>query len=463
MTTSISVEEFHPSAYNIVVPFDDGKCLLMNSLYHAMDMVDSRVADVLADPRRISNSPTKIVDYLTRRGYLTDMTPEAEEDLLVAKSKELDKAGEFRRSAPQYVFTLTHGCNLACSYCFQGSGTERVAHGTMTLQQATECMDIVRNGPKHPDKQSIELFGGEPLLPALRPVVEYLIREGGDLGYRFTATTNGVHLDAFKDLLGPEGIHYLQISLDGPPEIHNRRRIPLNGQPTFHTIWNNIKLALDCGAEVTLRANLDRSNLDRFPELIDFVDAEGYAGHPKLNLRYATVLTIHDMEATGDELSYAEVVEFLEGQINDHPALRHVLSHHDHKGFLDWIKQGFNDQLTRACGAVDSNVYFTPEGRIYTCHGAVGREEWSVGSHDADGLNYDAGERERWTRPIHELPACRKCPYAFICAGGCAVKAKGFKEEDTRSVECEDFPNHFEKLLQREYRVAQTVSLSDGI
>ena len=33
----------------------------------------------------------------------------------------------------------------------------------------------------------------------------------------------------------------MQITLDGPPHIHNQRRIPRNGEPTFERIVSGIE------------------------------------------------------------------------------------------------------------------------------------------------------------------------------------------------------------------------------
>ena len=79
-------------------------------------------------------------------------------------------------------------------------------------QQQLHCKDIA-------------LYGGEPLLKENRDIVEYIVRKGCEKGYKFHALTNGYDLDAFVDLLSPELIYKLQITIDGTRDFHNQKRI----------------------------------------------------------------------------------------------------------------------------------------------------------------------------------------------------------------------------------------------
>ena len=109
----------------------------------------------------------------------------------------------------------------------------------------------------------IGLFGGEPLLAANRPIIEHIMARARDIGTAdFWAVTNGTELAAYRDLLGPDGLAHLQITLDGPAREHDQRRVYADGSGSFDRIAEHITLALEQRARVSIRLNIDRNNLD---------------------------------------------------------------------------------------------------------------------------------------------------------------------------------------------------------
>jgi uncharacterized protein len=56
------------------------------------------------------------VETLRRRGYLTNLSFEEEEEVLKAVAHKLHRQNSQK---PAYLFMPTYDCNLRCSYCFQ--------------------------------------------------------------------------------------------------------------------------------------------------------------------------------------------------------------------------------------------------------------------------------------------------------------------------------------------------------
>src|SRR5688500_15281873 len=82
-----------------------------------------------------------------------------------------------------------------------------------------------------------------------------------------------------------KNVSYVQITLAGPPEVHDRRRLQVNGKPTFRTILENIKAAAS-SLRISLRINVDKTNAHLLGEFLDILEAEGlrdkvspYLGH----------------------------------------------------------------------------------------------------------------------------------------------------------------------------------------
>lgn len=92
--------------------------------------------------------------------------------------------------------------------------------------------------PKTYSCSPISFYGGEPLLETglIREVIDLARREGPRDDYRFIVDTNGTRLDTETvALLVAERID-LQISLDGPAELHDRHRRYRGGGPTHADI-----------------------------------------------------------------------------------------------------------------------------------------------------------------------------------------------------------------------------------
>jgi uncharacterized protein len=123
----------------------------------------------------------------------------------------------------------TYDCNLRCGYCFQDHMRTdgRFAHllRRMTPEMADRLfaamprIEALHGIPADAEPQvEIGFFGGEPLLAANRPLVEHVIRRGLARGKaRFWAISNGTELEAYEDLLSPDLLGSVQVTLDGQP------------------------------------------------------------------------------------------------------------------------------------------------------------------------------------------------------------------------------------------------------
>jgi MoaA/NifB/PqqE/SkfB family radical SAM enzyme len=106
-------------------------------------------------------------------------------------------------------------CNLQCPHCYSTSGPwarQELDPGLLA--------DVVSDGARM-GYQVLSISGGEPFLYS---GLSDVLRRARASGMRTTVTTNGYFLDPryLDPLIGY--VDVLAISLDGPPEIHNRMR-----------------------------------------------------------------------------------------------------------------------------------------------------------------------------------------------------------------------------------------------
>jgi uncharacterized protein len=185
-----------------------------------------------------------------------------------------------RRQSRGLMLTIapTVNCNFGCSYCFQ----EHPAR-SMTPDHDARIRDFVDRQLEEDSSLSVTWFGAEPLM-GFRTILE-LAPYLGDLakqrrcGFSQAIITNGYLLNARRvdQLAGLGRFSYVQITLDGPPQLHDRRRALRDGRPTFGRILDNI-VGAAAKLPVVVRVNVDRSNAHGLEELVDLLAEAGLVG-----------------------------------------------------------------------------------------------------------------------------------------------------------------------------------------
>jgi uncharacterized protein len=238
----------------------------------------------------------------------------AEEDELAVILQRNQAAIEAAQSLDINV-QPTAQCQLDCDYCGQrheshtlaAADQDRLVNRTRKRLEARPCR-VIR----------VSWFGGEPLLGlevmrALAPRMRALAEEFG-CEYRSRISTNGLMLSETlaAELVRDLGIHEFQITLDGPARFHDARRHRKGGGGTFEQIFaNTVALARreDLGAEVLIRCNIDRRNVDGVRDLI-----QAFAGERALDRVAFSFVPVHDWGNDAGRLALPKE-EFAEREI----------------------------------------------------------------------------------------------------------------------------------------------------
>jgi uncharacterized protein len=452
------------SSYTIYVdlPENSEEMLLVHGYTGAFDKVSRRVATYVRSlearrpPRPLygawspepeaedgSIAPSdQTLEVLKRRGYLTELLPEEEEDVFVKFAGDIHERQVHQM--PTYMIMPTYNCNLRCSYCFQDHmrTDARFSHLLKTVQPSvverifTAMIDIeaMHGVPEEAERlRTIGFFGGEPLLEASHSIVRYIVDRALELSpTNFWAVTNGTDLQTYEDLLCPEKISALQITIDGPPEEHDRRRIYADGSGSYARIARNIQMALDRGVNISIRLNLDRSNIVQLPSMMDDFIARGWDRYPQFSVYAAPIRAENertDSKTTFDTWELDQTLADLAAQ-----DLRlELISRPD-----DSIKLGarriFSNPATAMpsfresfCSAHTRMYIFDAFADIYACWEKTGDARVRIGHVEEDGkVALNVAVNHLWkSRTVASNPACRKCRYALHCGGGCAVLALG--------------------------------------
>jgi uncharacterized protein len=483
------------SSYTIQVNLPDNhdEVLLVHGYTGAHDLVSRRVADFLRgrEARRAAKplygewsaepapaapadagADTAIVSdaaiaLLTAQGYLTDLAPDEEETFFSQFATKLHERA--LRQAPSYIFIPTYDCNLRCSYCYQDHMRSDCSFKHLLRTMREPMLDRIfaalpRLEARHgldaalPHRRSFGLFGGEPLLAGNRAIVESIVGRARDMGEAdLWAVTNGTELAAYRSLLGPAGIARLQITLDGPPPQHDARRIYADGSGSYARIAANITMALDLGAGVSVRLNVDRGNLDDLPRVADEIVARGWDRHAGFSAYTSPVRPGNGKTAEASTLSTWELDRALTAMRATHPNLR-VIARPDEgmRGRARRIFDGAGEMLPALrpsfCGAHDRMYIFDPFGDIYSCWERTGDPKVRIGNVTPEGdVELSSDQLAMWRgRTVASNPVCRRCRYALHCGGGCAVLALG-RNGELHSNYCDGFASRFKASVADAY------------
>ena len=180
---------------------------------------------------------------LMEKGYLKTKHPQKMESPYIPKLKYLSE-----NHMQMLTLQVTQQCNFRCSYCPYTLGddyTQR-SHSSkrMSWETAKAAIDFWAERITHSNKVDIGFYGGEPLLewPLIKKCIEYAKMRTEGKEVTFSMTTNATLLTReIAETIVKERMQVL-ISLDGPPEIHDRnRRFHADGRGTFSTIMETLQ------------------------------------------------------------------------------------------------------------------------------------------------------------------------------------------------------------------------------
>jgi len=378
------------------------------------------------------------IELLQKRGYLTSMTRAEEEDFFKRYVEKLYAL--YARRPPSFLLIPTYDCNLRCSYCFQDHMRTDKNFRHLLRCMSSSMVDRIFKAmlkieslhgipPDAESRRDIGLFGGEPLLAENRPVVEYIINKGQERGpVRFWAISNGTQLDAFEDLLGPEGLAAIQITLDGPPRQHDLRRVDAAGGGSWDRIAPNVTMALEHGVKINLRTNVDRGNFEYLTELADEYISRGWVRYPNFASHVSPIRATTENIAPKATFNSLELDRGLREMQDQHPNLKVIglvddsLRNQAHRIFTT---RGLPTFKPSFCAAHTGMYIFDAFGDIYACWEKTGDERLKIGHVEENGdVHFNSEINNMWRkRTVASNNVCLKCRYNLFCGGGCAVLA----------------------------------------
>lgn len=303
------------------------------------------------------------------------------------------------------VWEVTNNCNLRCPHC------------RAYMKNPKQDVEVENNVFREIYANhilSVNLSGGEPLLhPEIVNFVKKLAKKNIDVGI----STNGWLYVPFSKRLKDAGLNFIQISVDGPPDVHDKFRGYVGA---YDRAVISLQTALELGHYVQMNVTLTAYNLPYVLENIKLAEALGVhriffrrvvsAGlsknnsdiFPQKDLYLSTLNTI---------ISYKSKSSLLISV--DDPIVRVMQN-------IDLQKQ------TLSCSAGITSLGIDSKGNIYPC--IFLREK--LGNVKTDSIsdiwnNSDILNKLR----NRDIDGCGKCPYKIAC-GGCRAFSGIFSKDE---------------------------------
>ncbi len=440
------------SSYNILSPkMSTGDHVLLNGLKGTLDIIDEEAYDLMMAHGDDEELPDEVLDLFAefkddylKRGYLTYLC--SDDEVIKAREQALDMQKKGNDNKWSIVLVPNLGCNYRCTYCFEKSGV--YPECTMNKKQVDVIFEIIKD--KIRAGEEMTLYGGEPLDKKNRELIEYIVKKGIELNTTFFAITNGHDLDHYMDLLGSDKIRTLQITIDGPKEIHNCRRIPISGESSYDKIVSNIQTAINnTDVNVLVRINIDTRNLPYMLELLADLKARGILDDPKVDVSGCSVIGEDNILINHNDIRKLERdVEERYPEINGDFT---TYTHTSKEMIMPALLVGNPiERKAIPCGAAGSMKIFTPSGDIYSCWSALGHPEHVIGEYDTDGnIVWNKDVVDMWSKKTAAYDKrCNSCKYMFLCSGGCQ-RPKLPNEAHSNANECDYYQNMFSEYLAR--------------
>ena len=388
------------SRYNVIAKADEGCYILYNLLSEALIEMDSENRDYYLHCLERGKEGDERLTILKDNGFLIDDDYDEIDFLRYANKKYCTM-----NDVLQLTIAPTMDCNCKCTYCFEKPHPGKMTDDTM---EAVYRFIISQHQTMRYRFLHVDWFGGEPMLcwDVIRTLSERLIRFAAenDITYSAGMITNGtiVNPDLVREM-GEARIKDIQITLDGPREIHDKRRMFRSDKGTFDLILNNLKYFIDSGINITVRVNIDRRNVGALEEVREAVKAV----NPQCRAYPAMVENFTEM-GENDLQSIMGSSEF-SLEVKSKYLLRDIAAGELPTRFI-------------SCQAQKLNAFGIDErGYLYKCWNELGIPELSFGTVFDYPKRINGKNLAKFAgRDYIGHPECQECKVLPICMGGCA-------------------------------------------
>lgn len=330
------------------------------------------------------------------------------------------------------TFQVTDDCCLKCTYCYQ----THKGHKMMTKETAKKIVDLLFKLYDENKEDSVinhhtygiilDFIGGEPFMNVsiIEYTMEYFLNECFKRDHiwltncRASISTNGLlyfepdtqaFLKKYKDFTS------LNVTIDGPKEIHDLCRVDYNGNGSFDramAAWEDWFLKTGVN-QLDTKITIAPENLIKLEGIFDFFLSRG-CRHIHANPIFEHKWTIEEAQDY-----YLILIKLADRLLQEKQAESSLFSEYKGKPLLSTDTQNY-------CGGTSAMLAFDPDGNAYPClrymESSLGTDRKPIIIGNTDGIyntpEYKAiyDDMQKVTRQSQSTEECINCPVASGCA-----------------------------------------------
>jgi serine-type anaerobic sulfatase-maturating enzyme len=374
-------------------------------------------------PRELFGPDGTSLEFLFAAPHEILSSGELEIFLRLQESKDVDLAAPCAlRPSMVLVMKATRLCNLRCIYCHSWKAGPNQIMAFDVLAKTT------RDALKRPEVRHVNFVwhGGEvTLLPidffkkALW--LQRMFRSKGQV------IINSIQTNATR--LTDEWISFFAttrfdvgVSIDGPPEIHDRRRRTVSGRPTWNEVRAGIARMQQANVPCAVLVVVDRDVVELGAQRLL---------HCLLELKVPAAALLNVLPANGEAqptgnsyLPWSDYVTFLQEMFRCWwPTHRHQIDIADLSTLIRNLSGRAANLCVYAGDCMGQFLTIEPNGVVNACDKYVGDRQFEFGNILEADLNEVLAGSKNLARArasaVSEVSRMRNCKYHATCRGGC--------------------------------------------
>jgi uncharacterized protein len=356
--------------------------------------------------------------------------------------------------------TVSEACNLACDYCYYSRCSGKPDNINRIKDEVLEkfikeYMAIKRGAVP------FVWQGGEPLLAGL-DFFKKVVKLQAHYAPSNTIISNSIQTNA--TLINEEWATFFKeyrflvgVSLDGPKELNDARRITGSGKGSFNSVMRGINHLRNAGVEFNILTVLHENNIKHATQLMNFYKEEGFTH----------IQFIPCMDFLAQDINKAGKYLITPKEYGDFLCEAFDIWYNDGKPemsirFFDNMLAVYLNQQPHICtnqATCPTTLVFEQNGDAYPCDFFI-HPSYKLGNISTDSLESLINNEKmgKFLEMKPSLPdACKSCEYLSLCHGGCPRN----RINDNNIVDVDYFCSSFKQIYR--YAHERMVDLTTSI
>lgn len=335
--------------------------------------------------------------------------------------------------------TVSEDCNLACDYCYYSTCGGKPGPKINRIDSVILEKFIKEYMERSNGAASFAWQGGEPLLAGLDFFKEVVTLQA-KYAPKHTIISNSLQTNG--TLINEEWASFFKkfnfligVSLDGPKEIHDARRVTSRGTGSFDRVMRGIHHLRQHQVDFNILTVVHKGNVNKAKELLAFYESEGFPFVqfiPCMDFRSQEVDFPGNYEITPKEYGafLCEAFDYWHNDGKPRTSIR----------FFDDMLSVYVNRESGLCihrVTCPQTIILEQNGDAFPCDFFID-QDWKIGNvatHSIEEILYHP-LYDKFLKLKPTLPdPCKTCEWKKLCHGGCPRNRKWGEDLQTSKVD----------------------------